>query len=132
MVTLTDAYVFDKEIEEVVENFPNLTDIYIPIERIGEGTFSVVYKAIDVKYHVSDNSSWMHASMQDPDDFVLFDISLVQKLTPKTKLQCILKNYFINILPKNQKPHFVALKRINTTSSPDRIKDELMFLKLLK
>jgi hypothetical protein len=30
------------------------------------------------------------------------------------------------------KPYFVALKRINMTSSPDRVYDEISFIKVLK
>lgn len=128
MVSLLDAFTFEKDIEEFVEHFPHLTEKYIPVERIGEGSFSVVYKAIDVRHHYCNNSSWINFSLQDPDDFVLFDRANVDKLHPKTKTQIALKNYFDNILKPTQKPYFVALKRINTTSNPDRVRDELLFL----
>ena len=131
MVGIADAFSFEKDVEELIEKFPNLTDTFIPIERIGEGTFSVVYKAIDVRHHQSDNSSWINYSLQDPDDFLLFERSLLEKLHPKTKLQSILKNYFKNSLKPSQQPYFVALKRINMTSNPERVKDELIFLKEL-
>lgn len=131
MVAVADAFSFEKDVEELIDKFPGLTDSFIPIERIGEGTFSVVYKAIDVRHHQCDNSSWISYSLQDPDDFLLFDRSMIDKLNPKTKIQTILKDYFKNTLKSCQQPYFVALKRINMTSNPDRVKDELLFLKEL-
>ena len=131
MVSITDVFTFEKDVEELIEKFPNLIDSFIPVERIGEGTFSVVYKAIDVRHHQTDNSSWINYSLQDPDDFVIFERSLIEKLHPKTHLQSILKTYFTHTLKPTQQPYFVALKRINMTSNPDRVKDELAFLKEL-
>lgn len=131
VVSVVDAFAFDKELDDFCEGFPSLLDQYIPVERIGEGTFSAVYKAIDVNFFARDNSSWFHSSLQDPDDLVLYCLSLTQRLHPKTKLQQALKQYFQTQLPPGKEPHFVALKRINVTSSPERVKDELQFLRSL-
>ncbi|GAA5979260.1 hypothetical protein JCM10908_002859 [Rhodotorula pacifica] len=46
------------EIDGVEEAVPALTDKYQLIDRLGEGTFSSVYKAIDLQNHVFDNSQW--------------------------------------------------------------------------
>ncbi|KWU45639.1 kinase-like protein [Rhodotorula sp. JG-1b] len=46
------------EIDGVEDAVPALADKYQLIDRLGEGTFSSVYKAIDLQHHVFDNSQW--------------------------------------------------------------------------
>ena len=66
--------------------FQILQKSYIPVERIGEGSFSLFYKAINVCHHYCNNSSWINYSLQDPEDFFLFDRANVDKLHPKTNI----------------------------------------------
>lgn len=47
-----------QELNKLLDAFPGLSDRYIPFERIGEGTFSVVYKAIDAQHGWHDNTIW--------------------------------------------------------------------------
>ncbi|KAM0686673.1 Cell division control protein 7 [Conglomerata obtusa] len=68
--------------KEEARQFIHIRDKYHPIQKIGTGTFSTVYKAIDIR-----------------------------KSTTDTK--------------------YVALKNITRTSAPNRVADELRFLKML-
>lgn len=68
---LNTAFLREEEIsdlERFITNFPNLTERYIPVQIIGEGTFSTVYKAIDVRHYDADNESWVQWSKQDRHD----------------------------------------------------------------
>ena len=56
------------DLERFITNFPGLTERYIPVQIIGEGTFSTVYKAIDVRHYDADNSAWLGSSKQDRHD----------------------------------------------------------------
>ncbi|KAJ3338806.1 hypothetical protein HDU93_009028 [Gonapodya sp. JEL0774] len=46
------------EIEAFLESWPELTERFRLLKKIGEGTFSSVYKAIDLKHDDYDNSCW--------------------------------------------------------------------------
>lgn len=131
------------------------------------GTFSTVYKAIDVQHSELNNEKWIQYSRQDPEDAPRL-LAYVQRLMEgwseffqeqqkKTEeerkehlstfsnLNMCIKNYvhgYVNQLLSLKydgrtatippiTPHFVALKRINPTSSPERILDEIGFLKEL-
>ena len=56
------------DLERFILHFPDLTERYIPVQIIGEGTFSTVYKAIDVRHYEADNGSWLGCSKQDRHD----------------------------------------------------------------
>lgn len=53
------------DIEAFLENHPQCSEEYIPVAIIGEGTFSTVYKAIDVQHYRRNNSRWIPSSRQD-------------------------------------------------------------------
>lgn len=175
------------DIEQFISRFPLLWKSYIPVSIIGEGitkwrvyvyvtfcvgTFSTVYKAIDVQHFDTDNGHWKAWSRQDPEDAPRL-LAFVQRLmegwsayfaqnnnTTNTNnfgerkehlssfsnLNMSIKNYvhdYVRRLLTLQydgqskpstppiAPHFVALKRINPTSSPERLIDEISFLKEL-
>jgi cell division control protein 7 len=48
----------EDEIAELEELVPGLSANYKILDRLGTGTFSSVYKAIDLDYHKFDNSPW--------------------------------------------------------------------------
>ncbi|PHH56217.1 Cell cycle serine/threonine-protein kinase hsk1 [Ceratocystis fimbriata CBS 114723] len=98
-----------KDMEQLQRQIPGFRNHYRLIKRIGEGTFSTVYKAEDLLYDNYDNS-W---------DFELEDhkweappIKTRHNNRPYTKRQ----------------PKFVAIKKIYVTSSPQRILNELELL----
>ncbi|KAJ2887722.1 Cell division control protein 7, partial [Coemansia aciculifera] len=47
-----------EEIEELESLIPGLADHYRLLGKIGQGTFSTVYKAVDLQHDRYDNSSW--------------------------------------------------------------------------
>lgn len=93
-----------EDMERFEQSFKNITQRYRLINRIGEGTFSTVYKAEDLLYDHYQND-W------DPD---------AEK-----------ENYDHasgTIKPRSHKPKYVAIKKIYVTSSPSRILNELELL----
>lgn len=98
-----------EEIEEEIADLelavPQLAPDYKLIDRLGTGTFSSVYKAIDLWYHSKwDNSVWScsHLTPTSP------QIQLTSR-GPESKV-------------------FVAVKRIYVTSGPERIRNEIMIM----
>ncbi|PWN41461.1 kinase-like protein [Ceraceosorus guamensis] len=87
------------EVQELYDKVSGLENFYSIVDKLGEGTFSSVYKAIDVHHYVYDNRSWSNA---DP-----------YQQAPVTAPGRPARN------------HYVALKRIYVTSSPSRILNEL-------
>ncbi|KAK5116932.1 hypothetical protein LTR62_006653 [Meristemomyces frigidus] len=105
----------DEEVDEVVADdierfeasFNNITQRYRLINRIGEGTFSTVYKAEDLLYDHYDNDWDSEANKEN-----------LHGTVSTTK-------------PTSQRPHkprYVAIKKIYVTSSPLRILNELELL----
>ncbi|EMC95638.1 hypothetical protein BAUCODRAFT_71150 [Baudoinia panamericana UAMH 10762] len=88
-------------------SFKNITQRYRLINRIGEGTFSTVYKAEDLLYDHYQNDWDLEANKENRDS----DSSAVKQS-----------------LVRQQKPRYVAIKKIYVTSSPLRILNELELL----
>ncbi|KPM37259.1 Cell cycle serine/threonine-protein kinase hsk1 [Neonectria ditissima] len=97
------------DMDKLQSDFPGFRNKYRLIKRIGEGTFSTVYKAQDIMYDHFDNS-W------DFED----DSS---KWTPPP-----LKQNTNHSSPPRRKARYVAIKKIYVTSSPSRILNELELL----
>ncbi|KAK7423811.1 Cell division control protein 7 [Neonectria magnoliae] len=97
------------DMDKLQSDFPGFRNKYRLIKRIGEGTFSTVYKAQDIMYDHFDNS-W------DFED----DSS---KWTPPP-----LKRNTDHSSPPRRKARYVAIKKIYVTSSPSRILNELELL----
>ncbi|KAK3994416.1 kinase-like domain-containing protein [Cladorrhinum sp. PSN332] len=101
-----------QDMERLQNSFPGFRFKYRLIKRIGEGTFSTVYKAEDLQYDSYDNS-W---DLERVDD----------KWTPPP-----LKSFSSHDghqVQRRRKPKFVAIKKIYVTSSPTRILNELELL----
>ncbi|PWN53037.1 kinase-like protein [Violaceomyces palustris] len=91
----------EAEIRDMEESIEGLDQFQI-VDKLGEGTFSSVYKAIDLNHHFYDNYAWTgKMSNLDQDR------------------------------PSSKHVH-VALKRIYVTSSPSRILNELDILEQLR
>ncbi|CVL01539.1 CDC7 protein kinase [Fusarium proliferatum] len=97
------------DMDKLQNDFPGFRNRYRLIKRIGEGTFSTVYKAEDIMYDHYDNS-W------DYED----DSS---KWTPPPKAT----DSPVSHRPR-RKARYVAIKKIYVTSSPSRILNELELL----
>ncbi|KAH7081853.1 kinase-like domain-containing protein [Paraphoma chrysanthemicola] len=102
----------DEEVEDSVqedmarfeETFVGINKRFRLINRIGEGTFSTVYKAEDLEYSKYDNS-WDIDEREDR-----------KWSSPGHRRR------------PSRRPHYVAIKKIYVTSSPIRIFNELELL----
>ncbi|KAK2750901.1 hypothetical protein FQN55_001473 [Onygenales sp. PD_40] len=94
--------------------FEGISHMYRLINRIGEGTFSTVYKAEDLLYDEYENEwDWSTtAEDRDSDRHHQRDMGQSKHTHRRGK----------------RKPHYVALKKIYVTSSPSRIQNELELL----
>ncbi|OBA18100.1 uncharacterized protein OGAPODRAFT_80854 [Ogataea polymorpha] len=91
-----------QELFSLVKSFPGLSNKYKLIDKIGEGTFSTVYKAYDLQ-RISETSMG----------------KAVWSSPPKSRT---------NESTQSSDVPIVALKRIYVTSSPSRIYNELQLL----
>ncbi|CAO3564027.1 unnamed protein product [Mortierella alpina] len=99
-----------QEIEEFEKGFNGLQGRFKLLDKIGEGTFSSVYKAIDLEHDLYDNSDWDY-DMDAP----------AESSTSNTELA--------PAKPANADGgKVVAIKRIYVTSSPVRIQNEIAIL----
>ncbi|ROT37808.1 kinase-like protein [Sodiomyces alkalinus F11] len=109
------------EMERLQDSFPGFRQKYRLIKRIGEGTFSTVYKAEDLLYDQYDN-------LWDLDE----KENQVGKWTPPPLRRLHGANHTnsraVSREPQRRRPRFVAIKKIYVTSSPLRILNELELL----
>jgi len=95
----------EEEIADLEYAVPQLTADYKLVDRLGTGTFSSVYKALDVGYHTKwDNTPW-------------------QGHHPPTS-----SAYYQSTRRPAQSKVFVAVKRIYVTSNPERIRNEISIM----
>ncbi|PHH77645.1 hypothetical protein CDD82_3418 [Ophiocordyceps australis] len=97
------------------KDFPGLRNSYRLIKRIGEGTFSTVFKAQDLRYNHYDN---------------YWDVQNGSKWTP-VPLNSKGEKDGSQRSPRRH-PRYVAIKKIYVTSSPTRILNELELLHALR
>ncbi|TFY83111.1 hypothetical protein EWM64_g898 [Hericium alpestre] len=93
------------EIADLEDTVTQLNPDYKIVDRLGTGTFSSVYKAVDLGYHTKwDNDAWLghHPSFS----------SAHYQSVPR---------------PEDGKA-FVAIKRIYVTSNPERIRNEITIM----
>lgn len=104
------------EIADLETAMPTLARDYKLIDRLGAGTFSSVYKAIDVHYADYDNSVWERARVYDASP------------TAHPPKRC--SNKIQEDIEKKIKQNkmYVAVKRIYVTSGPERVRNELMIM----
>ncbi|KAG1450872.1 hypothetical protein G6F56_008231 [Rhizopus delemar] len=100
-----------EEIERLMKDLPFLSEYYELKEKIGRGTFSTVYKALDIRRDMYDNKEWLSNILTKP-------------YTGEDK-----GKHLNDIKTLSE---FVALKRIYSTSSPNRIANEIKILEQLK
>ncbi|KAL2185902.1 kinase-like protein [Thermothelomyces heterothallicus CBS 203.75] len=109
---------FQQDMVKLQNAFVGFRQKYRLIKRIGEGTFSTVYKAEDLAYDKYDNS-W------DPD-------KELDKWTPpplkNSASQSGTATSHESQPQHRRKPKYVAIKKIYVTSSPSRILNELELL----
>ncbi|KAF7720907.1 hypothetical protein EC973_005782 [Apophysomyces ossiformis] len=111
-----------EEIEQVMKSVKHLASYYQIVDIIGEGTFSKVYKAIDIRHDYYDNEAWIKQLIPVKQQQQQQQQSLNADEGDKgasTAVQYIHNKY-------------VALKRVYLTSSPKRISDEISMLQDLR
>lgn len=109
-----------EEMESFLADFKGIGKRFRLINKIGEGTFSSVYKAQDLHYDKYENP-W------DTDD-----IYHPRESPPPSKRRKV--NGYPeerNASPPRRRPKYVAIKKIYVTSSPQRIQNELELLHTL-
>ncbi|KAI0722295.1 kinase-like protein [Cerioporus squamosus] len=95
----------EEEILDLEVAVPQLTEDYKIIDRLGTGTFSAVYKAIDLGYHDKwDNTEWHGHHPQSS------------------------SAYYQTAPHPSENKVFVAIKRIYVTSGPERIRNEIAIM----
>jgi hypothetical protein len=100
-----------KEMDSLMQSVKTLNTHYRLLDKIGCGTFSSVYKALDLHYDTYDNSAWDRVPpVASPDEKQHLDSN--------------------SDTPKQQR--YVALKQIYATSSPKRMAHEIKILQRLR
>ena len=95
----------EDEIEDLLDAVPELTEDYRIVDRLGTGTFSSVYKGVDLHYASKwHNDAWMGHHPADS------------------------SAYYQSLLRPSHGKVFVAIKRIYVTSNPERIRNEIAIL----
>ncbi|PGH12556.1 CDC7 protein kinase [Helicocarpus griseus UAMH5409] len=103
-----------EDMRKLENTFKGISSKYRLINRIGEGTFSTVYKAEDLLYDEYDNDwDWESKSEERQRE---------RNMNPSDRAR--LKSHRRG----KRRPHYVALKKIYVTSSPSRIQNELELL----
>ncbi|KAJ3018125.1 hypothetical protein HKX48_003148 [Thoreauomyces humboldtii] len=95
-----------EEMEDFYAAFPDLREKFKLVDKIGEGTFSSVYQAVDLNHESYDNAAWVEQQGRVTEGK---DVSISAQ----------------------KRPPSVALKRIYVTSSPQRIYSEIRILHVL-
>ncbi|KAG0249781.1 hypothetical protein BG011_008937 [Mortierella polycephala] len=111
--THVQEYVLE-EMEKFEKGFNGLQGRFKLLDKIGEGAFSSVYKAIDLEYELYDNSNWDY----EIDEPQCAKDTGDTKNTAETTTQ----------LSRPEGGKVIAIKRIYVTSSPARIENEIAIL----
>ncbi|KAJ9312317.1 hypothetical protein DTO271D3_7475 [Paecilomyces variotii] len=106
-----------EDMRKLEETFTGISERYRLINRIGEGTFSTVYKAEDLLYDHYEND-W-DLDLENDDG---------KWAAPPSKRRRLGDEQNSSWPEKRKKPKYVALKKIYVTSSPLRIQNELELL----
>ncbi|RJE26659.1 cell cycle protein kinase [Aspergillus sclerotialis] len=106
-----------EDMKKLEDSFRGISDRFRLVDRIGEGTFSTVYKAEDLLYDHYQND-WDMFQNDDSNSWV----------DPPAKRRRVEDRRGRSMPTKRSRPRYVALKKIYVTSSPVRIQNELELL----
>ncbi|PPQ66180.1 hypothetical protein CVT24_000157 [Panaeolus cyanescens] len=134
----------EKEISDLCKAVPEIPENYELVDRLGTGTFSSVYKAVDLNYSNWDNRPWL--GNHPPDSSAFYQSAgpgyrgwggraakrkVVDEETGEERYEWGVEfSSAGNVVVSKNPPGkvYVALKRIYNTSGPDRIRNELEIL----
>ncbi|OJJ43348.1 hypothetical protein ASPZODRAFT_103210 [Penicilliopsis zonata CBS 506.65] len=106
-----------EDMKRLEDTFPGISDRFRLVNRIGEGTFSTVYKAEDLLYNHYRND-WDAFQEAQEDNWA----------APPSKRRRLSAGDRQSMPTKRRQPRYVAVKKIYVTSSPLRIQNELELL----
>ena len=109
------------EMSDLEHAVPSLAETYRLIDRLGSGTFSSVYKAIDLHYDKYDNSVWERAGN-------MHHTAAPFVLQPLGKDEGEAQTLVRGDSQRKSGKVYVAVKRIYVTSGPERVKNELAIM----
>lgn len=122
-----------EDIRKVNDGIPLWRGEYRIVDRLGEGTFSSVYKAIDTYHYRYDNRYWREPS---PDPLTGRPFTESATWTRQVREKCRERGVYVSGPDRDEyelpKKVYVALKRIYMTSSPERIANELEIMEELR
>ncbi|KAL2017211.1 hypothetical protein VTK56DRAFT_2418 [Thermocarpiscus australiensis] len=119
----TDDVNIQQDMEKLQNSFAGFRQKYRLIKRIGEGTFSTVYKAEDLQYDNYDNSWDLDKETEKWTPPPLKSFTSLSSATLEAHSQSQHHH-----LQRRRRPKYVAVKKIYVTSSPSRILNELELL----
>ncbi|RMZ76770.1 hypothetical protein DV737_g4642, partial [Chaetothyriales sp. CBS 132003] len=114
-----------KDMRRLEENFAGISQKYRLINRIGEGTFSTVYKAEQLPQPAADGGS---GDDEDGEDGEYGNAAKGTADGRNADGGPSKRRIVGGTLARRRKPEYVALKKIYVTSSPHRILNELELL----
>lgn len=122
------------EIVELESRVKGLRDNYYIVDVLGSGTFSSVYKAIDLRNSQYDNEEWIESYARSMASgalpaYMSHAMDKDQSGTGTTQPRYLRAS---DVYRRTGRPVYVALKRIFVTSSPARILNELDILVALR
>ncbi|KAJ2769764.1 Cell division control protein 7 [Coemansia nantahalensis] len=119
-----------EEIRELEELIPGLSERYRLLGRIGEGTFSTVYKALDLCHERYDNSSWTRIFDEDDDEDDNGTTNAAP--APSDAAAPAATESGMQRRRETRRARVVAIKKLYVTSSPARIANEISILDELR
>ncbi|KAK4509106.1 uncharacterized protein ATC70_007456 [Mucor velutinosus] len=126
-----------QEIDHLMKTVKCLPNYYKLVDKIGEGTFSTVYKAQDIRRDYYDNNEWEPQLLESAQNTFVSPSSSQRNAIPEIEAGADTEQgggTTSSSTPSSPKDlsEFVALKRVYDTSSPRRIANEIKILKKLK
>ncbi|EKM59990.1 uncharacterized protein PHACADRAFT_206206 [Phanerochaete carnosa HHB-10118-sp] len=107
------------EILDLVEAVPLLAEDYKVVDRLGSGTFSSVYKAVDLNYKKFNNTVWERTNCLHLTTAPFF-VESGGEMSVYTNTEAEKKRSSGRV--------YVAVKRIYVTSGPERVGNELSIM----
>ncbi|QRV87926.1 cell division control protein 7 [Ceratobasidium sp. AG-Ba] len=105
----------NNEMRQLRQRVRGLEGHYELVDRLGEGTFSSVYKAVDLRFMAYDNQEWNTSA-----GYADYSLLAASKSYPSSKIPSQYTPAF-----QSKGKYLVAIKRIYVTSSPQRIANEI-------
>ena len=130
----------DSEIQQLYRSVPDLEQDYEVIDRLGTGTFSSVYKAIDLNFHDWHNAAWLGNQPENSSAYYhtagpsyrgrggrasLRKGKEKEREQPMQDDDVMMDGHAATRSERDHPRAYVAIKRIYVTSGPERIRNEL-------